>query len=121
MKKDCQVLKNYTYEYDESFYPKKRDEYLIQLDNSGSLEYIMTPSGFKHHFSLIPFVGVPKLMYMAPWSEEKICFTIDNSWRISAIQKEDSLIIKFGTTSNFSSVECFDTYNEEIFSNQTES
>ena len=117
VKKDCQILKNYTYEYDESFYPKKRDEYLIQLDNSGSLEYVMTPSGFKHHFSLIPYVGVLKLMYLPPWSEEKIYFTIGNGWKISTIQKEDSLNIKYGTTSNFSSMESFDTYTEEVFSN----
>ena len=114
--KDCQILKNYTYAYDESFYPKHRDDYLIQLDNSGSLEFIMTPSGNKHHFSLIPYVGVFKLMYLPPWSKEKIYFTIDNDWKISTIQKEDSLNIDYSSRDEFSSIKCFDTYSMERLS-----
>ena len=78
----------------------------------------MTPSGHKHHFSLIPYVGVLKLMYLPPWSNEKIYFTISNGWKISTIQKEDTLNIKYRSGEDFSSIDCFDTNRKETFSHE---
>ena len=114
--KYCEILNNYSYEYDESFYPKNRDDYLIQLDNSGSLEDIVIPSGHKHQFSIIPYIGILKLMYLPPWSNEKIFFTIDDGWKISQIQIGRSVNIHYGSGNDFSYFECFDTFGKETFS-----
>ena len=66
----CLGSDSYGYQYDESLFPSRRNDHLVQLDNTGALELIETPGGHRHQFRLVPVMGSLQLSYLPPWAPQ---------------------------------------------------
>ena len=84
---DCVSSQTYSYQYEESLFPSRRTDHSVQLDNSGGLEHIETPSGHRHQFSLVPQMGSLKLEYLPPWSGgQKVTFRFAGDGTVKSLQ-----------------------------------
>ena len=118
-KEDCMATYNFSYLYSDSFYPNKRGQYVVQLDNSGGMEYVMTPSQNKHLLNLSPKMGMYILTYKAPWSSKKIYMTIGNAGSIISTEQETESRLKkiYQIDENKAQLACMDFKVTEMVTN----
>ena len=110
---DCEVKETYLYNYDDSYYPNKRNNYMVELDNTGGLERIITPSGKRHQFELVPQFGVMKFIFRPSWGQKDVIFIINERGQVTRIEQENVSAILFDITEDNTYIQCEDTSVQE--------
>ena len=109
------VALKFGYEFDESNFPTRINNYQLIHDRHGDLSKIITPLGFEHVFQTIPLIGSTLIQYYPPWSidQKPLNFLSDGSGSgnnntsndkcsTTTVFKPDNFIIEYCDKNRFS-------------------
>ena len=113
----CQTREEFQYLYSEGLYPQQRNEYQVELDNSGGLVYVMSPSGDRHQFNFRPMIGEFILSYLPPWTDTEFNFKVDSYGKVLSTKQDSIEPVNTFENDTTSTISCNNLRIEEGISN----
>ena len=94
------VTLKFGYEFDESNFPTRINNYQLIHDRHGDLSKIITPLGFEHSFQTVPLIGSSLIQYYPPWGIDQkplnfVSTGSGNNNMSTTIFKPDNFSIEF--------------------------